>query len=40
MDVLYKYVLSENAQSARLSKKSKGGQLVIILHLSIGLTDF
>ncbi len=40
MDTVYKYQLSENAQSARLSKKSTGGELTITLHLSLGLTDF
>lgn len=40
MDTVHKYLLSENAQSARLSKESKGGKLVIFMHLSIGLTDF
>lgn len=40
MDIVYKLQLSDNAQSARLSKKSASGLLVIELKLSIGLTDF
>ncbi len=40
MDTVYKFQLSENAQRARLSKKSTGGQLVITLHLSLGMSDF
>lgn len=40
MDTVYKLQLSDNAQSARLSKVSDGGKLTILMHLTIGLTDF
>lgn len=39
MDVVYKMQLSDNAQSARLERESKGSKLTISMHLSLGLDE-
>jgi hypothetical protein len=39
MDVVYKMQLHENAQSAKLSKKSEDARLTIFMELSIGLDE-
>jgi hypothetical protein len=39
MDLMYKMELDENAQKARLQRRSEDSKLTIIMHLSIGLDE-